>query len=295
MPRIRRINFPDAMYHVTCRGNRKQDIFFHDGDRRHMLKLFEKACERFNLNIMAFCLMSNHYHLLLRTPNANLPEAMQWINTSYSVAFNLRHGLSGHLFQGRYKAILVADNAHYSWLSLYIHLNPVRAGLVSDPWNYPWSSYRDYAGDWSCFEWLKTEELLRLYGGDSKSSARYKRSALELCGFEKSYWDERLAKIKKDSKPEPKKAEELVGQLDPEEECREVLETVAKSFGVSVEDILKGGRSFPARQAAYYFLVEKAGMKPTQVGKLMGVTRTAVTKGAKRYSAKLQKRGQAVT
>jgi len=130
MARPWRIEFPQAVYHVTARGNNRADIVRDDHDRREFIALLAAAALRFNLKIFAFCLMTNHYHLFLRTPDANLSRAMHWLNATYTIRFNRRRRRHGHVFQGRYKSMLVADTAHWSVLSIYIHLNPVRAGVT---------------------------------------------------------------------------------------------------------------------------------------------------------------------
>ena len=122
--------FPDAVYHVTSRGNRRQDIFIDDFDRRDFLDRLGRASVRYNLRIHAFCLMSNHYHLFLRTPEPNLADAMRWINSGYALRLNRRHRQSGHVLQGRYKAALVIEQAHWINLSFYVHLNPVLPGSL---------------------------------------------------------------------------------------------------------------------------------------------------------------------
>src|SRR4030042_904598 len=112
-----RIQFPGAVYHVTARGNNRQDIFSGPEDRREFLELLGRAASRFGLKVFAFCLMSNHYHLFLCTLQPNLAAAMKWLNGTYTARCNRRHQRSGHLFQGRYKSILVADEAPWPQLS----------------------------------------------------------------------------------------------------------------------------------------------------------------------------------
>ena len=130
MARPLRIEWPGALYHVTDRGNERQLIFRDDQDRRKFLHYFEETIEKFGLIVHALCLMPNHYHIEIETPNGNLSKAMQWLKTTYTVYFNHRHSRSGHLFQGRYKSIVVEKDSYLLELSRYIHLNPVRAGLV---------------------------------------------------------------------------------------------------------------------------------------------------------------------
>lgn len=154
MARPWRIQYPDEAYHVVQRGNNRQDIFGHNEDREDFLELLGECAERFRLHIFAFCLMTNHYHLFLRPPEANLAPAMHWVNVTYSIHFLHRHKRSGHLFQGRYKAVLVLGDEHWQVLSFYLHLNPVRTKMVEKLGDYAWSSFRDYTRARSRFKWL---------------------------------------------------------------------------------------------------------------------------------------------
>ena len=126
MARPIRVEYANAVYHVTARGNERKAIYRDDADRQRFLETIEETVERFGLAIHAFCLMPNHYHLLLQTPRANLSAAAGWLQTTYSIRFNRRHRRSGHLFQGRYKAHVVEEDAYARELIKYIHLNPVR-------------------------------------------------------------------------------------------------------------------------------------------------------------------------
>jgi REP element-mobilizing transposase RayT len=133
MARPLRIERPGGRYHVTARGNERKAVFRNDTDRFHFLELLSEATERFGIRIHGYVLMDNHFHLLLETPEANLSCAMQWLNVSYSVCFNRRHKRVGHLFQGRFKSLLIEDDAGWQEVARYVHLNPVRlAGLELD-------------------------------------------------------------------------------------------------------------------------------------------------------------------
>jgi REP element-mobilizing transposase RayT len=147
MPRQVRIEFPGAFYHVMARGNRKEPIVFDDADRHTFLRTLGEASERAGFRVHAYALMTNHYHLLLETPEANLSLGMSWFQNAYTRRINTRHRLWGHLFGGRYKAILLEPGKGFWALLDYIHLNPVRAGLISrgDGFaSYPWTSLRSY-------------------------------------------------------------------------------------------------------------------------------------------------------
>ena len=159
MTRPLRVEYPGALYHVIHRGNNQETIFKNDRDRRMFLDYVNKTSERFSILIHTYCLMSNHFHLLVETPEPNLSVAMQWINVSYATYFNRKHRRSGHLFQGRFKAILVDADAYLKHLSRYIHLNPVRANMVSNPEEYEWSSYAAYIGERKPPQFLETDLL----------------------------------------------------------------------------------------------------------------------------------------
>jgi REP element-mobilizing transposase RayT len=164
MARPLRIEYPGAFYHVINRGNAGEAIFRDDKDRDKFLRYLEKAVERFSLRLHVYCLMKNHYHLLIETPEANLSRALQWINVSYAAFFNRKHQRSGHLFQGRFRSILIEADEYLSELSRYIHLNPVKAGVVAAPEEYPWSSYRAFIGRTKPPDYLETEWLLSQFG-----------------------------------------------------------------------------------------------------------------------------------
>ena len=142
MARPLRIEFPGALYHVTARGHARAAVFLDDDDRRRFLALLAETAERRGWTCHAYCLMDNHYHLLVETSSADLGRGMRQINGVYTQRFNRAHGRAGHVFQGRYKAILVEKQAYLLELSRYVVLNPVRAGMVAKPGDWMWSSYR---------------------------------------------------------------------------------------------------------------------------------------------------------
>ncbi|MDD5747640.1 MAG: transposase [Actinomycetota bacterium] len=146
MARPLRIEFPGAVYHITARGNAKQDIFLDNKDFLDFLYILCSVVKRYNWILHAYCLMSNHYHLLVETPEGNLSIGMRQLNGTFTQQFNRRHKRVGHLFQGRYKAILVDKDSYLLELCRYIVLNPVRAGIVRSPKYWQWSNYRETAG-----------------------------------------------------------------------------------------------------------------------------------------------------
>jgi putative transposase len=144
MARQLRVEFENAFYHITSRGNLRNEIFHDAADRERFLKILSRTKERYGFLLHGYALMDNHYHLLMETPKANLSQIMQNINTSYTVYINRKYQRSGHLLQGRFKGIIVDKDRYLVALSRYIHLNPVRAKLVKDPLDYPWTSYRAF-------------------------------------------------------------------------------------------------------------------------------------------------------
>ena len=174
MARPLRIEFPGAIYHVTSRGNAQQAIFEDDGDRRQLCAVLGGAVERHGWLCHAYCLMDNHYHLMIETPDGNLARGMGRLNGLYTQRFNRRHGRVGHLFQGRYKAILVERESYLLELCRYVVLNPVRAGLVRRPAAYRWSSYRATAGREPAPRFLTTDWILSQFGKRrGRAQARY--------------------------------------------------------------------------------------------------------------------------
>ncbi len=199
MARPLRIERVGGRFHATARGNERKDIFRDDTDRYHFLELLSEMPERFGVRLHAYALMSNHFHLLIETPEANLSRSMQWLGVSYSMWFNKRHRRAGHLFQGRFGACIVEDDHGWQEVARYVHLNPVRlgrlglgkpqqkasrAGLLSRPdaevvserlrvlRNYRWSSYRGYAGYCAPLCWVCAEPLSQLCGGRTESDRR---------------------------------------------------------------------------------------------------------------------------
>ena len=166
MPRQPRIEYENAYYHVMNRGRGRQRIFHSDSDYTTFLRTISEACERFNLVVHAYCLMGNHYHLLLQTPNANLARGIRHINGVYTQRYNRLKRTDGPLFRGRYKAILVDKDSYLLQLSRYIHRNPVEAAspLVEKLESYPWSSYPAYLNLTPAPDWLHREQTYQMLG-----------------------------------------------------------------------------------------------------------------------------------
>ncbi|HEY4082289.1 MAG TPA: transposase [Burkholderiaceae bacterium] len=198
MARPLRIEFPGAIYHVTSRGDRREPIFDDDGDRAALLNIVGLMLARFDASALAYCLMGNHYHFVLGTRQANLSAMMRQINGIYSQAYNRRHGKVGHVFQGRFKAILVDRDNYLMEVCRYVDLNPVRAAMVERPADWPWSSYRAHCGLAEPLPWLDTPSLHGfLLGQDAKTQQQKGRAAQQYvewvqAGHGVRLWDEGL-------------------------------------------------------------------------------------------------------
>ena len=171
MSRPQRIEYPGALYHVTSRGNEKGAIFWEDRDRRKFLSLIDAAHQRYEILLHAYLLMPNHYHLLIETPRGNLARVMHDLNGVYTGYVNAVRKRTGHLFQGRYKAIVVEKDRYLLELSRYIHLNPVRAGLVKLPGQYAWSGVHYLLGAADATAWFDADFTLRMFA-ESRRDAR---------------------------------------------------------------------------------------------------------------------------
>lgn len=200
MSRPLRIEFPGAVYHVTSRGDRREAIYLDDADRVAQLAIIEQAMERFDAQVLAYCLMGNHFHLVLHTRQANLSRLMRHVNGVYTQAYNRRHGLVGHLLQGRFKAILVDRDAYLLALCRYVERNPVAAAIVRRVDEWPWSSYRAHVGAVPTPDWLDSCGLHGHLLGHSPAGPQDRRRAAQryatLVGEtheeDASFWQEAL-------------------------------------------------------------------------------------------------------
>jgi REP element-mobilizing transposase RayT len=175
MTRPLRLEFAGALYHVTSRGDRRALIYLDDTDRAFWMEALAETCTRFHFVVHSFCQMGNHFHLLLETKEANLSQGMRQLNGMYSQYFNRRHDMVGHVFQGRYKAILVQKESYLLELARYIVLNPVRANIVARPEDWPWSSYRLMTGTAQPPSWLNTQWILeKLNAAQTDAIATYR-------------------------------------------------------------------------------------------------------------------------
>jgi len=190
MARPLRIEYDGAVYHITSRGNGRENIFLDEEDREIFLNLLTSVKERSNWLCHAYCLMDNHYHLMIETPEGNLSKGMRQLNGVYTQRFNKRHNRVGHVFQGRYKSIIIDKESYLLEVSRYVVLNPVRAGVVATPSEWKWSSYKGTAGLSNPHPLLTTDWLLGQFDRE-KSKAKDKYIAFVLDGISgRAIWDE---------------------------------------------------------------------------------------------------------
>jgi putative transposase len=175
MSRPLRVQYPGAWYHVMNRGRRAEAIFLGKKDYTTFIDLLKESVDLWNVRISAFCLLSNHYHLLVQTPDANLSRCMRHINGVYTQRFNRSHHVDGQLFRGRYKSILIDADSYLLELIRYIHRNPIDSGIVKDVDKYPWSSHQGYLSDAKKWDWLYKEFALSMFSDEKRlTRTRYR-------------------------------------------------------------------------------------------------------------------------
>jgi len=295
MARPLRITYPGAYYHVTSRGNERKDVFKSKRDREKFLEYLESATQRYNAVIHAYCLMDNHYHLLLETPSANLPQIMRHINGAYTIYFNVKRKRSGHLFQGRYKAILVDMDEYAKELSRYIHLNPVRARMVEAPEEYDWSSYKYYIGKQKTVGWLYRDFILGCFGEEISSAQKvYQKFVSSLAnGKYDSPLDEVLGstllgspdfiatiKDKYLSGKEPAKDIPTLKVLTEKATMQDIFDEVITVFG---------SETALARNVMMYLCKRYTSEKLKDIGRYFGIGESGVSQASRRVTQKIDK------
>lgn len=187
MPRSPRLHLDGALYHITARGNNREDIFLDRADYLRYLNNLRRFKEKFHFKLYCYALMTNHVHLLLAIDKIPISKIIQVTHTAYTMFFNLKHGHVGHVFQGRFLSLLV-EKENYLWeLTRYIHLNPVRAGIVTKPQDYPWSSYRNYLSE-TDDDLIERKEILDFFSKDLQS-ARQNYHEFVMAGVKKGWKD----------------------------------------------------------------------------------------------------------
>jgi len=303
MSRAWRIEYEGALYHLLSRGNEQRDIFEDHKDRILFLDTIGEFSERFEIHVFAYVMMDNHYHLLVRTRHANLKKAMHWFGTTYTQRFNRRHFRSGHLFQGRYKSILVQNDAYMLQLSHYIHRNPLRAGIVKRLADYRWSSYRSYAYGRKFPEWLSTDLIFSQF----KSKDRPKRYREKVQGYakeEKRLWEDLrhglflgskgfVERIRKQHLPsETESAIPQQAQTSRPSDPDSILRSAERVLNCDVRQFVKAGRvSGPEkdkRDLMIYLLWKTGSFRNDQIGRLFGVSYSAVSHAVRSLKTKLR-------
>ncbi|MDD5089599.1 MAG: transposase [Candidatus Wallbacteria bacterium] len=296
MGRELRIEFDHAFYHVISRGNTRSRIFKKDSDRIKFLEYLQQIHKKFKVVIHAYCLMGNHYHLLMETPKGNLSKVMHTLNTSYTNYYNYRNGRTGHLFSGRYKAILVEKNSYAQILSAYIHLNPVEAKLVEEPEAYEWSSYKYYSNESMVLpDFMETGFILGYFGKCRKKAIlRYVKYVEDRIDIAINPFkdvkadsvlgsDEYLDWIRENAEAEGW-VRRPVPKLEKLYEDTEIEARIRK--WVSAND-KTGLEKKLDRKILIYFLREKANLELRQLGSEFKMTEAGICVLVKRFKAKL--------
>lgn len=196
MTRPIRLEFPGALFHVTSRGNGKQDIFLDDADRNHFIDLLADAVERWDWILTAYVLMTNHFHLVLQLTAKTLSRGLHWLNGEYAKSFNRRHGRVGHLLQGRPDTPLVDKEEYYLNVLRYAVLNPVRARMVAAPEDYKWSSHRAVLGLAPAPDWLSVDDVLVQFGPEREiARGRYRAYVDAGIGIDTNPWKDLIGQI----------------------------------------------------------------------------------------------------
>jgi len=281
MARPLRIEFPGAIYHVTSRGNAKQTIFIDDEDKERFFDMLSMVVERFNWRCHAYCLMENHYHLLIETLHANLSKGMRQLNGVYTQGFNQRYRRIGHLFQGRYKAILVEKDNHLLSLCRYVVLNPMRVGLVKRPEQWRWSSYKATIGLAKRPAFLTVDWILSQFDGRKRvSMEKYRRFVME--GVDKeSPWETLRGQIFWGT---DEFIQQLRGLLDEKGNIEEVPRLQRYVARPLMSELFKGKKvkERKAEDKAIYDAYVRYGYTMKEIAEHLGVHYATVSRAIKR-------------
>ena len=302
MVRPLRIQYPGAIYHVTSRGNERKAIFSDDEDRFRFIDILSQSVETYDIKLHGFVLMMNHFHLHLETPLGNLGEFMRHFNITYTSHFNRRHKRSGHLYQGRYKSVLVDRDAYMSQVSRYIHLNPVRVKAVREKdvkdqlnllWKYKWSSLPGYLDPKARYDFIEYAYVLEEFGGDTRRGrAAYKKqlardlvedlSIKEKIVGQSVLGDESFTIWVKENYIEGAKDRECpaVAEVHSYATRSDILAVAGKILGITAgKEMLATGLE---RSILMDLLYRYAGLKNKQIGEFFGVDYSTVSQGRKR-------------
>ncbi|OHB73758.1 MAG: hypothetical protein A2Z25_00745 [Planctomycetes bacterium RBG_16_55_9] len=303
MARPLRIEYPGAFYHVMNRGNRQEPIVTDDRDRERFISYLSRMARPFNVLVHGYCLMTNPYHLILETPEGNLSRAIQWLNVSYAAYYNRRHQYAGHLFQGRFKAILVEAGEYLEALSRYVHLNPIRAGVASCAWDYAWSSCRYFVRSLAAPDWLETNRILGGFGRGMRVARRSYAAYLSEADPTNPFDDvvggsvmgsKNFIEWVRGAFLSGKKKDREIPQLKelkPRPKVETIIEEVAKHFEVTGECFLTIGRKRNVeRDVAIYLSRELGGLSGQALGgRFGGISGAGITMGCNRIARAMRK------
>src|SRR5688572_30626678 len=292
MARPLRLAFSGGVYHVTARGNERKAIGRDDTDRARFVDTLAAMVDRYRVRCHAWVVMTNHYHLLLETPSPNLSPALRYLNGVYTQAFNRRHRRVGHLFQGRFQAIVVEKDAYLLELCRYVVLNPVRAGVVQAPRAYPWSSYRATAGLTEAPAWLTVDWVWEQFGHRRRAAqTAYRQFVAEGIREPRRPWEQVVGQVYLGGRAFIRRVQRhgATRAADAEIPQRQrqpcwlipdaVLQRVAQAYGVRVEDLVRPTRRpSEARQVALYGLRRWAGEALPAIARRMGIGYSAVSR-----------------
>lgn len=282
MARPLRIEFEGAVYHILSRGNARQNIFLSNNDKEKFLEILSSVVKRFGWLCHAYCLMDNHYHLAVETPEANLSRGMRQVNGVYTQYFNRTHERVGHLFQGRFKAILVDKDSYLLSLCRYVVLNPVRAGFVKRPEQWKWSSHRATVGKVARKKFLTVNWVLFQFGSDMPSAAiQYEKFVRE--GVEKdSLWEEVRGQMFLGTDAFVKKFKALIKEKEKITEIPRLQRYIARP---PLETILKEVHTKEKKDKAIHEAYVTYGYTMKEIAEHLGVHYTTISKMIKRIEA----------
>jgi len=281
MARQLRIEYAGALYHITSRGNAQEDVYRNDEDRNKFLGLLNIACHRFNWYCHAYCLMDNHYHLLIETNTPSLSKGMKYLNGTYTQCFNHRHKRVGHVFQGRFKAIIVDKNNYLLELSRYIVLNPVRARMVRSAKEYRWSSYRATVGLTVSHACLTTDWLLAGFGKQRKRAIMNYREFVQEGKNQPSPWDELKNQIYLGSDDF---IEETQCKLNPEQSLKDIPRLQKQA---SIKPIYYYQELYLTRDEAMAKAYLSGHYTLKKIGEFFGVSYATVSRAVKSFECKM--------
>ncbi len=285
MSRPLRLEYPGAWYHAMNRGRRGDDIFSGSNDYETFVTLLQEAAELWGVRVSAYCLMKNHYHVVLQTPLGNLSRFMRHINGVYTQRYNRSHGYDGQLFRGRYKSILVEEDSYLLELVRYIHRNPLRAGLVERLSDYPWSSHQSYLSSSVKWDWLCKDVIVSLLSSGKNRDTGYLQFVLEedseelLEILEKRRWPAMLGCVEfisrvKESFFVEKRNREIPESTQLAPGLEQILREVCRFYGVEQKDLLRArrGKENEPRNVAMYLCRTLRNDTLKEIGQAFGMT-----------------------